>query len=81
MQRGEKVIATARAKSFHKLQDLRDKGAATLELDVSWPLDKLKEVVREAEGIYGRIDVLYNNAGTMLHVCMAVIMCKLIVSS
>ena len=48
---------------------------------MSWPLDKLKEVVREAEGIYGRIDVLYNNAGTVLHILMAVIMCKLIVSS
>lgn len=35
LSRGEKVIATARTKSFNKLDDLREKGASTVELDVS----------------------------------------------
>lgn len=66
LARGEKVIATARTKSIHKLEELRAKGAAVLELDAAWPKDKLKEVVEKAESIYGRIDVLFNNAGTAL---------------
>lgn len=37
-----------------------------LELDAAWPKDKLKEVVGKAENIYGRIDVLFNNAGPTL---------------
>lgn len=63
LSRGEKVIATARTKSFNKLDDLREKGASTVELDVSWPLAQIKEAVLKAEEIYGRIDVLFNNAG------------------
>lgn len=34
-----------------------------VELDVSWPLAQIKEAVLKAEEIYGRIDVLFNNAG------------------
>lgn len=62
------MIATARTKSFNKLDDLREKGAGTVELDVSWPLAQIKEAVLKAEEIYGRIDVLFNNAGgNLLH--------------
>lgn len=63
LQRGDKVIATGRARSLAKLDDLKAQGAATLELDVTSPLDKLKEVAKEAVAIYGHIDVLVNNAG------------------
>lgn len=66
LARGEIVIATARTSSIHQLEELRAKGAAVLELDAAWPKDKLKEVVGKAECIYGRIDVLFNNAGTTL---------------
>ena len=65
LARGDKVIATARPKSIHKLDGLQKKGANVLELDVSWPSEKLKEVVRDAESIYGRVDVLFNNAGPL----------------
>ncbi|PPQ75831.1 hypothetical protein CVT24_000699 [Panaeolus cyanescens] len=61
--RGDKVIATARAKSIHQLDDLKAKGAQVLELDVTAPTDTLKEVAKKAVEIYGRIDVLVNNAG------------------
>ncbi|PPQ72168.1 hypothetical protein CVT26_006887 [Gymnopilus dilepis] len=62
--RSEKVIATSRAGgSFANLEALKAQGAKILELDVTSPLEILKEVAKEAVGIYGRIDVLVNNAG------------------
>ncbi|PPQ75832.1 hypothetical protein CVT24_000700 [Panaeolus cyanescens] len=63
LARGDKVIATARGKSLHKLDDLKAKGAQVLELDVTAPTSTLKEVAKKAAEIYGRIDVLVNNAG------------------
>lgn len=66
LERGEKVIATARARSVHLLADLKEKGAETIELDVTAPLDDLKKVADKAVGIYGRVDVLVNNAGYIL---------------
>ncbi|KAK0229990.1 hypothetical protein EDD85DRAFT_126925 [Armillaria nabsnona] len=66
LARGEKVIATARARSVHQIVDLKDKGAETLELDVTAPIDELKKIAEKAVGIYGRIDVLVNNAGYIL---------------
>lgn len=65
LNRGDKVIATGRARSLAKLDDLRKRGAAILELDVTSPLDKLQAVAKEAVEIYGHIDVLVNNAGFM----------------
>lgn len=63
LERGERVIATARASSVNKLDDLKEKGAAVIELDVTAALDALKSIAREAIGIYGQVDVLVNNAG------------------
>ncbi|TFK72652.1 NAD(P)-binding protein [Pluteus cervinus] len=63
LDRGEKVIATARGKSLDKLDDLKAKGAYILELDVTDSLDSLKEVAKKAVAVYGRVDVLVNNAG------------------
>ncbi|PGH09416.1 hypothetical protein AJ80_07691 [Polytolypa hystricis UAMH7299] len=60
LQRGEKVIATAR--NISKLNALKEAGAATLQLDVTANLDPLKKVAEMANGIHGRIDVLVNNA-------------------
>lgn len=63
LDRGEKVIATARSRSLSKLEELKQKGAAILELDVTFPLSTLHEVAKQATEIYGRVDVLVNNAG------------------
>ncbi|KAJ7303481.1 hypothetical protein DFH08DRAFT_722164 [Mycena albidolilacea] len=64
LKRGDHVIATAR--SVSKLMDLKDKGAAVLELDVTAPLDKLHAIAKEAAAIHGKIDVVVNNAGYVL---------------
>ncbi|ESK85511.1 retinol dehydrogenase 8 [Moniliophthora roreri MCA 2997] len=63
LRRGDKVIATARAKSISQLNDLKAMGADTLELDVTAPLGKLQEVAKKAVAIHGRVDVVVNNAG------------------
>lgn len=66
LERGDKVIATARGRSLSKLDDLKAAGAATLELDVTAPLDDLKAVAEKAIKIYGKVDVIVNNAGYIL---------------
>ncbi|KDQ49764.1 hypothetical protein JAAARDRAFT_42602 [Jaapia argillacea MUCL 33604] len=65
LNRGDKVIATARARSISALGDLKDKGADILELDVTSPLENLKEIAAAAVKIHGRVDVLVNNAGAL----------------
>jgi len=66
LKRGDKVIATGRARSIQKLEDLKREGADTLELDVTSSLEILHEVAKKAVAIHGRIDVLVNNAGYIL---------------
>ncbi|KAJ8482977.1 hypothetical protein ONZ45_g14771 [Pleurotus djamor] len=67
LQRGDKVIATAR--SLEKLSCLKEKSQGfednlrLLELDVTSGLGAIKTKIDEAAGIWGRIDVLVNNAG------------------
>ena len=66
LKRGEKVIATGRSRSIAKLDDLKEKGADVIELDVTSPLETLHEAAKKAVEIHGRIDVLVNNAGYIL---------------
>jgi len=47
------------------LAELKERGAEILELDVVAPLDQLQEVAKKAVGIYGKIDVVVNNAGNV----------------
>lgn len=61
LSRGDKVIAAARIED--KIKDLGSLGAATLQLDVTSSLEELKAVAKKAIQIYGKIDVLINNAG------------------
>ncbi|KAA1475328.1 NAD(P)-binding protein [Dentipellis sp. KUC8613] len=63
LKRGDKVIATARGRSVEKLNELKEKGADVLELEVTAPLEELHEVAKKAIAIHGRVDVLVNNAG------------------
>ncbi|KAF8647533.1 hypothetical protein AX16_006640 [Volvariella volvacea WC 439] len=66
LKRGDKVIATGRARSFHQLDALKAQGADILELDVTSPLETLHEIAKKAVAIHGRVDVLVNNAGYVL---------------
>ncbi|KAF9560040.1 short chain dehydrogenase [Agrocybe pediades] len=66
LKRGDKVIATGRARSISKLKNLEEQGANILELDVTSPIETLHEVAKKAVAIYGRVDVLVNNAGYIL---------------
>jgi len=61
LKRGDKVIATAR--NIAKLNDLKADGASVMELDVTVEFDAIKAKAKEAEAIYGRVDVVVNNAG------------------
>lgn len=58
--RGDNVIATGR--NFDKIKHLNEHGAAVLQLDLTDPQDALNNVLSAATKIFGRIDVLVNNA-------------------
>lgn len=64
LARGDSVIATAR--NAAKLEDLKQRGAAAISLDVTSSDDVLKKIIADAVAIYGRIDILVNNAGYVL---------------
>ncbi|EIM80692.1 NAD-P-binding protein [Stereum hirsutum FP-91666 SS1] len=73
LQRGDKVIATTRQRSFSQLQadpELKKFGTQleVLKLDVIDPLDELKACAEKAMGFWGRVDVVVNNAGSFIAV-------------
>lgn len=66
LERGEKVIATAR--SLDKIQDFPKSDSIRLQqLDVTDGADKIKAKIDEAVNWFGRIDILVNNAGIGIH--------------
>lgn len=62
LKRGDKVIATARG-DLSRLSDLKEAGAHLMECDVTVPVEQMQEIAKTAEVVYGRVDVLVNNAG------------------
>lgn len=64
LARGEKVIATAR--SVEKIKALKAAGAAVLSLDVTSTLADLQSTAEKAIALYGKVDVLVNNAAFVL---------------
>lgn len=65
LARGNKVVATARDAS--KLEDLRQRGARTLSLNVRASDEELRAQIDGAlEDVGGRLDILVNNAGYVL---------------
>ncbi|KAM5357569.1 hypothetical protein ACJZ2D_016140 [Fusarium nematophilum] len=64
LSRGDFVIATARR--LESIEDLGRAGAATLQLDVTKDQETIQSIIDRALGIYGRVDVLVNNAAYIL---------------
>lgn len=62
VERGDKVIATGR-KAEQRLGHLKSDTLAVLELDICGGRQHVQEQVKKAWEIFGRIDVLVNNAG------------------
>lgn len=60
LKRGDKVIATGR--KLEKLKHLKQEGVAILQLDITDDQQSIRDTITRAIGIYGRIDVLINNA-------------------
>ncbi|KAI0089312.1 NAD-P-binding protein [Irpex rosettiformis] len=65
--RGDRVIATARSvekiKVFYSLAGARPANLQLLRLDISESPEKIQRVIDHALSIWGRIDVVVNNAG------------------
>jgi len=49
-----------------QLDGLKTEGAETIEFDVTAPIDTIKNVAAKAVGVYGKVDVVVNNAGNDL---------------
>lgn len=64
LKRGHKVIATARSAS--RLGELKEAGAAVLDLDVTAPEEVLDARLKAANDVYGRITHVVNCAGYIL---------------
>ena len=66
LKRGDKVAATAR--KLESIADLKEKygeNVLTLELDVTKP-EQVKTAVEQAHTHFGKIDIVFNNAGYSL---------------
>ncbi|EXJ91710.1 hypothetical protein A1O3_00260 [Capronia epimyces CBS 606.96] len=60
LKHNDRVIATSR--NIGRLEELRKAGAATLQLDPNTDLALLRQFADEAINVYGKVDVLVNNA-------------------
>jgi NADP-dependent 3-hydroxy acid dehydrogenase YdfG len=64
LSRGEHVIATTR--SVDRMVNLKRLGAVVTALDVCNSDEIVGQAIEQAVSVYGRIDVLVNNAGCIL---------------
>lgn len=66
LKRGDKVAATARnLESIAHLKEKYGENVLTLELDVTKP-DQVKTAVEKAHNYFGKLDIVFNNAGYSL---------------
>lgn len=62
VERGDKVVASGR-KVEQRLGHLKSENLALLELDITADISEIAAQVAKAWDIFGRIDVVMNNAG------------------
>lgn len=60
-KRGDRVVATAR--NLEAIQHLKSSNVHTLALDVTSSQEEIDKSISTAQGLFGDIDVLVNNAG------------------
>lgn len=67
LARGDLVIATARSidklQSFYSLPGAHPSRLHLLRLDITDSIENIQRIIDEARSVWGRIDVLVNNAG------------------
>lgn len=61
LSRGDRVIATAR--SVEKIKNLESPDCKILQLDINDGFDAIQAKVKKAIDVWGRVDVVVNNAG------------------
>lgn len=61
LARGDLVIATARR--LDSIRHLKEAGAHIMQLDVTDSQETLDKTISDSIAVYGRVDVLVNNAG------------------
>jgi NADP-dependent 3-hydroxy acid dehydrogenase YdfG len=64
LQRGERVIATARTLSKIENKFPVSENLRLLRLDITDDVSLIEPIIKEAVSFWGRIDVLVNNAGS-----------------
>lgn len=60
LSQGDRVIVTSR--HVGRLELLEAQGATTVQLDHNEPLDNIKASIAQAVSVYGKIDIVVNNA-------------------
>jgi NAD(P)-dependent dehydrogenase (short-subunit alcohol dehydrogenase family) len=65
LQAGQNIIAAMRnpAGSANAVKSIEAAGGKVFQMDVTESQEQLAQKIQEAEKIYGRIDVMVNNAG------------------
>ena len=65
LRNGHKVIATSRkpSKDPDLVKQVEELGGTWLPLDINGPTSDLEHVIKAGKKLYGRVDVLVNNAG------------------
>ena len=68
LARGDRVIAAAR--HHEKIKDLESEACQTLQLDVTDGFEIIQAKAQQAMDVWGRVDVLVNNAGKLQVACL-----------
>lgn len=65
LSHGHRVVASSRnpSKTPQLVDEITKKGGHWIALDVTKPEEEVKKVIDDAKSLFGRLDVVVNNAG------------------